>query len=109
MMQERRVGRRFARAGGMVTLAFVLVGLGASAAFAHATLKNTSPPQSAVFKSGAGPRVVVLGFDETVNASPTFIKVYDGSGKAVPGVKAAQQSSDHPQATLPSLADGTFV
>jgi copper transport protein len=109
MMQERRVGRRFARAGAVVTLAFVLVGFGATAAFAHATLKNTSPPQSAVFKSGAGPRVVVLGFDENVAASPTFLKVYDGAGKAVPGVHAATQNTQSPQATLPSLPDGTFV
>src|SRR5262245_3046848 len=109
MMHERRVGRRFARAGAVVTLAFVLVGFGATAAFAHATLKNTSPPQSAVFKSGDGPRVAVLGFDENVAASPTFLKVYDGAGKAVPGVHAATQNSDHPQATLPPLPDGTFV
>ena len=109
MMHERRVGRRFARAGAVTTLAFVLVGVGASAASAHATVKTTSPPQSAVFKSGAGPRVVVVGFDEPVIAQPTFLKVYDGAGKPVTGVQAnGVQKSAHPQATLPALPDGTY-
>ena len=109
MMQQRRAGRRFARAGATVALAFVFLGAGATAAFAHATLKNTSPPQSAVFKSGAGPHLVVLGFDENVSASPTFLKVYDGAGRAVPGVHATAQNTAIPQATLPLLPDGTFV
>ena len=110
MMQERRVGCRFARAGGMVTLAFVMIGLGATAASAHATLKNTSPPQSAIFKSAHGPRLVLLAFDESVTATPTFLKLYDGAGHSVPGVAArTTQRTQTPQSQLPSLADGTYV
>src|SRR3954470_3775700 len=109
MMHERRVGRRVARCGAVVAISFVLVGVGATAASAHATVKNTSPAQSAVFKSGEGPRIAVVGFDEAVNAGPTFLKLYDGAGQAVPGVQARAQTSAHPQATLPALHDGTFV
>src|SRR3954471_7835009 len=109
MMHERRVGRRFARGGAVVAIAFLLVGLGATAASAHATVKNTSPAQSAVFKSGDGPRLAIVGFDEPVNAGATFLKLYDGAGQAVSGVQARAQTSAHPQATLPALRDGTFV
>lgn len=108
-MQRRRVGRRFARAGAVVTLAFVLTALGATAASAHATLKNSRPAQSAVFKSGAGPSVVLLEFDEAVQAQPTFVKLYDPPGKAVPGVRADAQTSENPFAKLPALRDGTYV
>ena len=92
-----------------MALVCVLSALGTSVASAHATLKDTSPVQSAIYKSGAGPRVAFVTFDEPVNASAGFLKLYDGSGHAVLGVRARPQTARRIEAGLPPLSDGTYV
>jgi copper transport protein len=92
-----------------VVLVCVLSALGTATASAHAKLQNTSPSQSATYKSGDGPRVAIVTFDEAVNAPAEFLKVYGGTGQALQGVVARPQKAARVEAALPPLRDGTYV
>lgn len=92
----------------LATTAALLVG-GASAAAAHADLRSTNPTQSAVYPSGQPPVAVSLRFTEAVTVRNDSITVYRGGGATVAGVKVKAGNFDNVQATLPKLADGSYV
>ena len=86
MMQQRRVGRRFAARGRHGRARVRVPGARRHGRLCPRHVEEHVTPAVGGVQVGAGPHLAVLGFDEPVSASPTFLKLYDGAGQAVPGV-----------------------
>jgi copper transport protein len=87
-----------------------LLALLPAAAFAHATLEQTSPERGAVARTA--PRQVVLRFDESVEGNFGAVRVFDGNGDRVddghtihPGGTGAQLAVG----LRSGLRDGTYT
>jgi copper transport protein len=90
----------------VAAVAFVIIGLTAAPAFAHATLVSSTPAQSAVLTDP--PKEVTLTFNESVDASFGAVRVYDQHSKRVDhgGTTTAGRVVTLP---VPSIGDGTYV
>jgi len=88
----------------LVVVALALPGT----AWAHATLETTAPKVGQ--RLAAAPRVVTLGFDQSVTTLPNGIRVYDAGGKLVSG--EAHGVPGDPRAitvTLRTLPKGAYT
>lgn len=107
LMERRAI---FARLFVVVAMAGVVLGLGAAPASAHAVLEATTPTDGSALPSGSPPKVVTLRFDEGVVAATDSVQLFDGRGRAVKVTTDAHGLSDKVvRASLPKLADGTYV
>ena len=93
----------------VAVLAFVIVGVWAVPAFAHAVLEGTSPGSGATVRQS--PKAITLTFDEPVEATLGAIRVFDSRAARVdvgapahPGGKGREVS-----VSTPKLDDGTYV
>ena len=88
-------------AAALVTLAFP------AAASAHATLGRTAPQYGS--RVDSSPKVVRLSFDQSVDALPDAIRVYDAKGRLLSG--ATRSSADHRTIAAPvsRLARGGYT
>ena len=69
-----------------------------------------SPAQGATLPAGTPPRVVSVGFDEGVQIPPNALQMFDSTGKAVQIGAATHSNGDSVMsATIPKIADGTYV
>jgi copper transport protein len=93
----------------LAAVAAVLV-LGATPAFAHASLQGTDPPSGTEFPANKPPRGITITLNESVNIPANAIQVLDRNGDAVK-IGKAQFGEDgrHVVATLPDLPKGTYV
>lgn len=90
----------------LVGVAFALVPTGRAAA--HASLENSLPAPNSVLEEG--PPVIVLDFDETVDARLASIVLYDQTGTEVRLGSPTRVGDDSVvQATVPPLGDGTYA
>ena len=93
----------------VIAVAAVLV-LGASPAFAHASLEGTDPPSGTEFPAGKPPKRITITLNESVNIPANAIQVLDRDGKAVEiGKPGFGEDGRHVTATLPALPKGTYV
>lgn len=78
-------------------------------AFAHAAIKESSPPASATLDTP--PKEVVLVFNEKLEGAFSSIKVLDKAGKEVPSSKARVDASDPTKLHLdvPTLGSGAYT
>jgi copper transport protein len=93
----------------VTVLAFVIVGVWAVPAFAHAVLEGTSPGAGTTLKRS--PSQITLTFDEHVEASLGAVRVFDSRASRVdvgepthPNGKGSEVS-----VSTPKLDDGTYV
>ncbi len=101
--------RSMRRVLAVAVLAFVIVGVWAVPAFAHAVLEGTSPGAGATVAHS--PKAITLTFGEPVEATLGAIRVFDSRAERVdvgapehPGGKGSEVS-----VSTPTLADGTYV
>ena len=85
--------------------------LAAGPASAHATLEESEPASESELPSGQPPSEVRLLFSEGVQVSDDSVRLLASSGEPVQGVGDAQHGDENSivVASLPNLADGTYV
>src|SRR6478609_9711078 len=100
--------RSMRRVLAVAVLAFVIVGVWAVPAFAHAVLEGTGPGAGATVAHS--PKAITLTFGEPVEATLGAIRVFDSRADRVdvgapghPGGKGREVS-----VSTPTLADGTY-
>jgi copper transport protein len=100
--------RRFLLAAGLIAAVLLLTAI---PAFAHASLDSSDPESSQSYPAGKPPTAVTLQFSEGVQVAKDGVRVLASSGKAVQGVGDAKHGakSSVVVASLPKLADGTYV
>jgi copper transport protein len=100
--------RRLLATGALVV---AIVALLASPAYAHAELSGSDPESGATLPAGQSPASITLQFTERVELPQDAIRVLASSGNAVQGVGRAGHGDDDSvvTASLPKLADGTYV
>jgi copper transport protein len=85
-----------------------LVALPVASVSAHAALESSTPAANSVLE--ASPPLIVLDYDEEIEASLASVKVFDSDGKAVAvGTPAVGADATIVQATLPELSDGLYA
>ncbi|WP_431858536.1 copper resistance protein CopC [Azospirillum sp.] len=98
--------RRVIRAFPTLLLGALLLVWAAGAAWAHAVLRETVPPDGA--RLDAPPHEVVLRFNEPV--APIAVQILDAAGSAVPGSGPLAASDETVRLALPHhLGDGAYV
>ncbi|MCU1502869.1 MAG: hypothetical protein JWM12_2223 [Ilumatobacteraceae bacterium] len=106
---RRRAPRRVLVATLLALVASLAAALGTwGVASAHAELISTSPTSGAVLT--ASPTQIVLTFSEHVDPLPDSIRLVAGDGAAVAiGSMSQDLGDDTVSASVPTLADGTYV
>ncbi len=91
------------------SLVLALVAVGASPAFAHASLLTSEPQPGGKFDSA--PREIALRFDEPVEVALGGIRLFDGNGDRVDigSPEHPDGDGDRVSASMPDLDDGTYV
>jgi copper transport protein len=93
----------------LLTVAAVLV-LGASPAFAHASLVGTEPASGTEFPAGRPPKAITITLNESVSIPANAIQVLDRDGETVKiGTPQFGDDGRHVTAALPELPKGTYV
>ena len=77
------------------------------AAWAHATLQKISP--SVGERLASSPRVVRLGFDQSVKTLPNGIRVYDATGTLVSGVAHSAGAARRSRSRCNALPRGAYT
>jgi copper transport protein len=97
------------RAFAVTAVAFALVAIGASPAYAHAELETTDPQAGAVYDTA--PRNVTLRYSEPVEASLGAVRLYDGRGQRLDTGAPSHPDGEGSavQVDLPGLRDGSYV
>jgi copper transport protein len=94
--------RALAAAAGVIAFAFP------AGAQAHALLRGASPPDGSRLSSS--PRQVHLSFDEKISARFRSVRLVDGKGRTVPGVRAVGgAASSQLDIDLPKVGNGTYA
>ncbi|MBO0845444.1 MAG: copper resistance protein CopC [Nocardioides sp.] len=105
----RSLVKRFTGVLALLAASMGSVLLGAAPASAHATLVRADPASGSVL--GSAPPVVRLWFSEDVAAPFTSVKLMDGSGHRIDGVRAGSSGVDQRlvEVVLPKLGSGAYA
>lgn len=101
--------RRFRRATLTLMVVGTMLGFPASAASAHAVLDNSVPASGATLVDS--PPQIVLDFDEPVETSLGFIRLFGSDAARVPLPSISRDASDESivRVDVPALEDDTYV
>lgn len=99
--------RRLARVVVAAVVGVLAAAAGASVASAHATLESSSPSPQSVLTSS--PSEISLSFDEHVDLEPQSIRLVTADGDDIDIGDVHHRDSSDIVASVPQLADGTYV
>src|SRR5437763_16798853 len=90
-----------------IFLAIVVALATPSAAFAHASIRDSKPASRQ--RLAQAPKRVEIDFDQAVNVFPNGIKVYDARGRQIAGNARSESGGHAIVAGLPRLPTGPYT